>query len=126
MVQDAVALVTGVPLNEVHSETRRLGGAFGGDKDAVIVISFHGTLSSWFAISVNFSSIAEHSAVCNLSHSPGKASRSVPIACAAAVAAQKFGREVRLVLDRAEDGKMVGGRPGGIGECYLLVDFVLI
>ena len=70
--------------------------------------------------------VAEHTAICAWSHSPGKATRSVPIACAAAVAAQKFGREVRLVLDRAEDCKMVGGRPGGTGERYLLKDIIPI
>ena len=49
MVQDAVAEVTGLPLNQVHSETRRLGGAFGGVKAAVLlVIFFHGAFSSWF------------------------------------------------------------------------------
>ncbi|XP_065173530.1 xanthine dehydrogenase-like [Atheta coriaria] len=40
----------------------------------------------------------------------GKQSRTVPIAMAAAVAAQKFNRPVRILLDRDEDMAVTGGR----------------
>lgn len=40
----------------------------------------------------------------------GKSSRSMPIAAAAAVAANAVKRPVRLVLNRNDDFRMIGGR----------------
>jgi xanthine dehydrogenase molybdopterin-binding subunit B len=46
----------------------------------------------------------------------GKVSRAAPIAAAAALAARKFNRPVRLTLDRNTDMKMTGGREPIVGD----------
>jgi len=52
----------------------------------------------------------------------GKVTRNMPAVCAASVAAKALQREVRVTLDRADDGKLTGGRPSGTVEWTAGVD----
>lgn len=53
----------------------------------------------------------------------GKETRSIFVSCAAAVAARKFNRPIRLALDRDDDMLMTGGRHPFLGKYKVGIRF---